>query len=71
MEQHTTVRPGMTGGPRATRTHTMTVADLKDQLADLPDWAAVQVLTYDETGCCEEHDPYLNYTAGVLTIDGA
>lgn len=51
------------------RQHPTTVADLKQLLADLPDWAAVQVVTQDETGCAAEHAPYVDYDRGVLTID--
>lgn len=53
----------------ATRTRTMTVADLRALLADVPDWAAVHVVTYDELDLPEEHDPCVEYRAGVLTID--
>jgi hypothetical protein len=53
------------------RQHPATVADLKALLEDLPDWAAVQVISYDETGCMEDHAPYVDYKAGVFTIDVA
>lgn len=53
------------------RPHRMTVADLKAALADLPDWAAVEVITYDTEGCPTEGDPYIDYGRGVLTIDAA
>jgi hypothetical protein len=53
------------------RTHLTTVADLRAAIADLPDWALVEVISYDEEGMAEEHDPYLDYSRGVLTIDAA
>ncbi|MEU5838588.1 hypothetical protein ABZ820_33650 [Streptomyces diacarni] len=57
---------------RSTRPpHGMTVADLRVALADIPDWASVQVTTYDAMDCPEEHDPRLDYSAGTLTIDVA
>ncbi|MFJ4051757.1 hypothetical protein ACIP29_37500 [Streptomyces coelicoflavus] len=49
----------------------MTVADLRAALADLPDWAPVQVATYDDDGCVTDADPYIAYDHGVLTIDTA
>jgi len=53
------------------RTHVMTVADLRDQIADLPDWALVEVISYDEDGAAESRDPHIDYGHGVLTIDAA
>ncbi|MGA5599004.1 hypothetical protein ACWDCX_23525 [Streptomyces fungicidicus] len=49
----------------------MTVGDLKAMLAEVPDWAAVEVITYDEADLPEERDPYVDYSRGVLTIDAA
>ncbi|MFI6960968.1 hypothetical protein [Streptomyces sp. NPDC050255] len=49
----------------------MTVADLREALAAVPDWAAVQVITYDADGCASEEDPHIDYGRGVLTIDVA
>jgi hypothetical protein len=49
----------------------MTVGDLKALLADVPDWAAVEVVTYDELDLPEEHDPYVEYSTGVLSIEAA
>jgi hypothetical protein len=53
------------------RNHSMTVAELRARLDELPDWAAVEVLQNDgsEEGFVEERDPLLTYAAGVLTID--
>ncbi len=51
--------------------HRMTVGDLKAMLAEVPDWAAVEVITYDEADLPEERDPYVDYSRGVLTIDAA
>lgn len=56
--------------PGAVRTHTMTADDLRRLLEDVPDWAVIKVIAYDED-CAEEHDPYITYAAGVLTIDVA
>lgn len=56
---------------RRPRPYRMIVADLKALLADVPDWAAVEVLHYDEDGVPEERDPYIDYAAGILTIDVA
>lgn len=52
------------------RNHSMTVAELRARLNELPDWAAVEVLQDDghEDSCPEERDPLLTYAAGVLTI---
>lgn len=41
------------------RMNTMTVADLRAALAHAPDWAAVEIITYDEQDCAETHDPHL------------
>jgi hypothetical protein len=53
------------------RTHLTTVADLKARIADLPDWALVEVISYDDDGAAETHDPHIDYARGVLTIDAA
>jgi hypothetical protein len=53
------------------RTHLMTVADLKARIADLPDWALVEVVAYDADGAAESCDPHIDYGRGVLTIDAA
>jgi len=53
------------------RPHRMTVGDLKALLAGVPDWAAVEVVTYDGTDCPEEHDPCVEYSTGVLSIEAA
>jgi hypothetical protein len=51
----------------------MSVADLKAALADLPDWAAVQVVIgYDDADYPQERgELYVDYSGGVLTIDVA
>lgn len=58
---------------RSNRATRMTVADLRARLADLPDWAAVEVLVDDggPEGLKDEYDPLLTYADGVLTIDSA
>lgn len=53
------------------RPYAMTVGELREYLADLPDWAPVHVQTYDAQDCPDEHDPYLSYRDGVLTIEPA
>uniref|UniRef100_A0AAU3H7T3 Uncharacterized protein n=1 Tax=Streptomyces sp. NBC_01401 TaxID=2903854 RepID=A0AAU3H7T3_9ACTN len=47
----------------------MTVADLKALLADVPDWAAVEVVTGDEDYISTDDNLEITYERGVLTID--
>lgn len=49
--------------------HHMTVADLKALLADVPDWAAVEVVTGDEDYISTDDNLEITYERGVLTID--
>ncbi|MFF4771074.1 hypothetical protein ACFY1V_31655 [Streptomyces sp. NPDC001255] len=54
------------------RPHRMTVADLRAQIADMPDWAEVAVLSGgSEYEPPEETDPYLSYAQGLLLIEPA
>lgn len=48
-----------------------TVADLRAALADLPDWALVEVVSYDDDGTAEPCDLRIDYSRGVLSIDAA
>jgi len=57
--------------PLRPRQHRMTVGDLKALLADAPDSAAVEIVTYDKLELPEEHDPCVEYSAGVLSIEAA
>ncbi|MFD8269212.1 hypothetical protein [Streptomyces althioticus] len=61
-------RPATAPEPRP---HRMTVGDLKARLAEVPDWAAVEVITYDNEDLPREQDPHIDYSRGVLTIDAA
>jgi hypothetical protein len=49
----------------------MTVADLMALIADLPEWAVVEVVSYDDEGCSSTATPLIDYGRGVLTIDAA
>lgn len=52
------------------RTNLMTVADLRTAIADLPDWALVDVAVCDETGCVTDpEDVAVTYSRGVLYIE--
>lgn len=56
----------------ASHAHRMTVGDLRDRLADLPDWAEVVVVSGgDEVEPPEESDPLLTYSQGLLLIETA
>jgi len=61
----------MRRNPLRPRQHRMTAGDLKALLANVPDWAVVEIVTYDELELPEEHDPCVEYSAGVLSIEAA